>query len=294
MGRRDLWVYLLVALGGAWLVALPLWLAGGLGSGFPWLAGVMMFTPTLGVLAVRLLDRRVPAREWARATGLTFGPRKGRTVVLLLAAWLGPPLISAAAVALSAAVGVLAVDFDFSLMREGMGGAPPIGVGTIVLIQLVSMVLFAPLINSVPAFGEEWGWRGWLLPRLMEFGTWPALLLSGLIWGVWHAPLTLLGYNYPQLGPWAAVLFTGFCVIYGVLMGWLRLYSGSVWPAVLCHGSFNASAGLPMILGSAAEPPNVVIAGITGLVGWVLMAALALFVTRRWRLDRAPQPVTAA
>ncbi|MGW3470314.1 CPBP family glutamic-type intramembrane protease [Saccharopolyspora sp. NPDC000995] len=35
-----------------------------------------------------------------------------------------------------------------------------------------------------------WGWRGWLLPRLMEFGTWAALLHSGPIWGVWHAPLT--------------------------------------------------------------------------------------------------------
>ncbi|MEV0049188.1 CPBP family intramembrane glutamic endopeptidase [Saccharopolyspora shandongensis] len=294
MGRRDLWVFLLVALGGAWLVALPLWLAGGLVGGYMWVAGVMMFTPALGVLAVRLLDRRMPAREWARETGLTFGPRKGRTVVLLLAAWFGTPLVSAVAVALSAAVGVLAVDFDFSLMRETLGGAAPIGVGSVVLIQLVAMVLLAPLINSVLAFGEEWGWRGWLVPRLMEFGVWRALLLSGLIWGVWHAPLTLLGYNYPQLGPWSALLFTGFCVIYGVLMGWLRLYSGSVWPAVLCHGSFNASAGLPMILGSAAEPPNVVVAGITGLVGWVPMAALALFVTRRWPLDRAPQPVAAA
>jgi membrane protease YdiL (CAAX protease family) len=288
-------VYLLVALGGAWLAALPLWLAGGLGSGFLWVASIMMFTPALGVLAVRLLDHRAPAREWARATGLAFGPRKGRTFALLLVAWLGTPLLSAVAVALSAALGLLVVDFDFSLFRTGLAAQNiPTGVEASVLIQLAAMVLLAPLINSVLAFGEEWGWRGWLLPRLMEFGSWPALLLSGLIWGVWHAPLTLLGYNYPQLGPWAAVLFTGFCVIYGVLMGWLRLYSGSVWPAVLCHGALNASGGLPMLLGSAAEPPNLVVAGVTGLVGWVLMAVLGLLVMRRWPVARAPQPVATA
>jgi uncharacterized protein len=60
--------------------------------------------------------------------------------------------------------------------------------------QIAAALLVAPAINAIPAFGEEWGWRGWLLPRLIGLDTWPALLLSGLVWGIWHAPLTLLGY----------------------------------------------------------------------------------------------------
>ncbi|MDA3643443.1 CPBP family intramembrane metalloprotease [Saccharopolyspora indica] len=294
MNRRDLWVFLAVALGGAWLIAAPLWL--GLTSSIGLIASAMMLTPALGVLAVRLLDRRTPAREWARETGLTFGPRPKRTVVLLLAAWFGTVLFSAVAVAVSAALGLLVLDLEeFSLLAATMGelGAP-VGVGSVVAVQLVAMVLIAPLINSVLAFGEEWGWRGWLLPRLAERGAWPALLISGVIWGVWHAPLTLLGYNYANLGPWAALVFTGTCVLLGVLLGWLRLRSGSVWPAVLAHGAINASAGLPMLLGSAAAPPNLVVVGMTGAVGWVLMALLAAALLRRWPVADRSEPVAVA
>src|SRR5690606_38859285 len=89
------------------------------------------------------------------------------------------------------------------------------------------------------------------------------LLLSGVIWGLWHAPLTLLGYNYPGLGPWAALYFVGFCVLAGVVFGWLRLRCGRVWPAVVAHGALNATAAAVLVLGDVA-----------GLVGWALLAAV--------------------
>ncbi|GAA0534389.1 abortive infection protein [Saccharopolyspora subtropica] len=289
MGRRDIWLFLLVALGGAWLVALPAWVDGGnLGPHLAYVGPLMMLTPSLGVLAVRLVDHRVPARQWARDTGLTLGPRPRHTVVLVLLAWFGTVVFSVVVVALSSALGLLAVDLTgFSLLQQALTAqGVPLSAGTVVLVQLLAMVLLAPLINSVVAFGEEWGWRGWLLPRLTGAGTVRALLVSGLVWGVWHAPLTLLGYNYPQLGPLAAVVFAGFCTVYGVVMGWLRLRSGSVWPPVLAHGAFNASAGLPMLVGSAAEPPNLLVAGSTGLLGWVLFAVLGMVVLRRWPVVR--------
>src|SRR5690606_13998217 len=96
----------------------------------------------------------------------------------------------------------------------------------------------------------------------------------GVIWGLWHAPVTLLGYNYPELGAWAALMFVGFCVLFGAILGWLRLRSGSVWPAAIGHGALNGIAALPMMIGDAANPPNLVIGGITGLVGWALLAVV--------------------
>lgn len=161
---------------------------------------------------------------------------------------------------------------------------------TLAAVQLAAALLIAPLINSIAAFGEEWGWRGWLLPRLMPLGTSRALLVSGVIWGAWHAPLTLRGYNYPQLGAWAAPMFVVFCVAYGALLGWLRLRSGSIWPAVIGHGALNASGSIILLVGDAAHPPNLVVAGITGLVGSALLAvvAAALF---RFRPVRRPDPV---
>ncbi|MFJ2029208.1 lysostaphin resistance A-like protein [Streptosporangium sp. NPDC087985] len=302
MSRRptDLWLFLLAAFGLSWLATLPIWLTGApLDSPMITLLGiVMMFTPTLGVLAVRLYGRRrgepgTTWREWAGRTGLTLGGRRGRTFALIALAWFGVPLLVVAAIALSAALGLLALDLGgLSLFREGLAAAtggqgPAMDPKVLAIVLLAAAVLIAPLINSIAAFGEEWGWRGWLLPRLMPLGTWRALLVSGVIWGAWHAPLTLRGYNYPGLGAWAAPMFVIFCVVFGCLLGWLRLYSGSIWPAVVGHGALNASAGLILFVGDAAAPPDPAIAGITGLVGSVLLAVVAAVLFKLWPARQA-------
>lgn len=301
--RRDLPVFLIVAFGLCWLFALPVWVAAiPLDSTIAGVIGAaMMLTPTLGVVAVWLFGHRnVPFWQWAfRQTGIGLGASRKRTFALVAAAWLGVPLITVLAVAVSAALGLLSVDFGFSLFRQQLeqavpGQAPPVDPEMLVVTQLVVAVLVAPLINAIPALGEEWGWRGWLLPYLERFGTFRALLLSGVIWGIWHAPFTLRGYNYPELGAWAAPAFVGFCVIAGVLLGWTRLYSGSVWPAVFAHAAINAWAGIVLIIGDAEDPPNLFVAGITGLVGWVLLAVLAAIVLRLRPLPPAPRAAVPA
>ena len=78
-------------------------------------------------------------------------------------------------------------------------------------------VLLAPVLNIVTTTGEEWGWRGYLVPKLTEkLSVVPTLLISGIIWGLWHAPLTVMGHNY-GLGysgyPYTGILaMCAFCV----------------------------------------------------------------------------------
>ncbi|MEV4324010.1 CPBP family intramembrane glutamic endopeptidase [Microbispora rosea] len=286
--RRDLLIFLGVAFGLSWLIALPLWLGEGLGSP---LAGpiitVMSFTPALGVLAVQLTHRG-SAAGFREATGLTMGPNRKRTIGLIVAGWLGVPLIAVVATVVSAMLGLVSLDFGrLSLLRGAVESATPAGadVPDLTLVaasQVVGALTIAPLINSIVVLGEELGWRGWLLPRLAgSQGVLKALAVTGFVWGLWHAPLTLLGYNYPDIGPWAALAFTGFCVLFGMLVGWLRLSSGSLWPAILAHGSLNACAGLPLLLGDATEPPNMLVVGLPGFVGWAFLAVLAV-VVHRW------------
>lgn len=292
--KRPLLVFLVLAFGLSWAVILPLWFGGGLSSPLTQgLGALMMFTPTVGVLGVWALSR-TPFREWARQTGLTLGERKGRTGVLVLTAWLGVPLLTFLAMGLSAAVGLVSLDLGrLSLLRAGLqanGAETPADLGTVAVLQIVIAVAAGPVLNAIPALGEEWGWRGWLVPRLVATnGVFSGLLMSGAIWGLWHAPMTLLGYNYPRLGSWAALVFIGFCMVAGVLMGWLRLRTGSVWPAVVAHGSLNAIAGVALLLGDAAAPPNELLAGITGVVGWLLLALLGAALLRFYPV-RQPQP----
>ncbi|GAA0932347.1 CPBP family intramembrane glutamic endopeptidase [Nonomuraea longicatena] len=278
-------LFLAVAFGLSWLFVLPAWLTGGQGS--PWfLPGLtaMMFTPALGVLAVWARER-TPFRQWARDNGLTLGPRRARTLGVMAATWLAVPAIVGLALALSAALGLVALDLDgFSLFRQGLsakGVEAPAALGPLVVTQILVAVLLAPVLNVLPMLGEELGWRGWLQPRLVAArGVFPGLMLGGVIWGLWHAPATLLGYNYPAFGPWAAPYFVIACVALGVAIGWLRLRTGSVWPAVVAHGSFNATAGAVLLLGDVAAPPDTTVAGVTGPVGWALLAGLAFALFR--------------
>ena len=98
----------------------------------------------------------------------------------------------------------------------------------------------APLINTLLALGEELGWRGSLLPELLPLGQRRAILLSGVIWGFWHAPVILQGHNYPSQPVLGVFLMVVFAVLVGAFFGWLYLRTRSPWAPALAHGSLNA------------------------------------------------------
>lgn len=64
---------------------------------------------------------------------------------------------------------------------------------------------------------------------------------SGVVWGAVARPVILLGYNYGRTDVLGLAAMVVFCVLVGIVIGWTRLRSASVWPAVLAHGSINAA-----------------------------------------------------
>jgi uncharacterized protein len=165
------------------------------------------------------------------------------------------------------------------------------------LIQVVVLIGFlvtilSALVATPVTFGEEWGWRGYLLPGLLPLGQWPALLLSGAIWGLWHAPLVLLGFNYPLHPVPGVFLMIVLGVILGTILGWLRLASGSVVPAVLGHAAIDASAGAIFIFGRAGTTYDAAQVGITGWTGWILPLLFIAFLVLTGRLPvHDPNPL---
>jgi uncharacterized protein len=149
------------------------------------------------------------------------------------------------------------------------------------LIQFVLLVLWF-------ALGEEIGMRGYLQPRLMSLGWMRALLLVGLVWGTWHMPIY---YFVAKLFPVGNVLlflplFYGTIVAASSLFGYLRIYTGSIWPASIAHSVHNAAWGVLGALTLTSSPVlvNLYLVGDYGiliLVGVVIGAIWVGYYLRR-------------
>ena len=109
------------------------------------------------------------------------------------------------------------------------------------LLAVATATIVGGVVGMITAAGEEFGWRGYLLPRLVQAGIrWP-LTVSGIIWGLWHVPAILTGQYGAGTRPLlAAALFLVFAVGMSVFWGTLRLRTGSVWSAVIGHAAWNA------------------------------------------------------
>lgn len=96
------------------------------------------------------------------------------------------------------------------------------------------------------ALGEEIGWRGFLVPRLSKLMEFPRVaFLSGLIWSVWHYPVVIFGGYNQRTSMWFALpCFTTMIIAMSMLLAWLRLKSGSVWPCMVFHASQNLFPGM--------------------------------------------------
>lgn len=136
------------------------------------------------------------------------------------------------------------------------------------------------------AAGEELGWRGYLAPRLLDARVPGALVLSGLIWSMWHWPLALrLSNPFSAHRLLSILLFTVVVILVGIGMARLRLESGSMWPPIVLHGIWNE--GLTVF--SIATPHEGLLLGESGLL--VVIASLLLLtplLRGRWSAKRAP------
>lgn len=150
-----------------------------------------------------------------------------------------------------------------------------------VLLQLISGIIAGFTINALFAFGEEYGWRNYLVDALGDLCFWKKALFIGLVWGIWHAPLILLGHNYPQHPVAGVGMMCIFCILLGAIELYFVLKTGSVFPAAIIHGTFNAIAGLVLYFVMGGNDLTV---GLTGIAGFISMALVlaAIFIYDRF------------
>lgn len=252
-------------------------------------AAIGMFGPALSATLTRLIRREGFADAGLRLVGK--GHKGGGW--MYLAAYLVPPLLIAASIGFVLLTRYQHWDLSHNMQAiaaqiQRRVGTLPRGMSAnqLAQISLISQTAeaftFGIVINMIFTFGEEFGWRGYLLPRLAPLGGLPAALIVGLIWGFWHAPVIVLdGFNYPG-HPWLGVLMMMFfCMLMSIIFAWLRFRSGSVWPSALGHAALNAQAGFGALALSAGDS---LLRAPIGLLGLVPMLIFAIFLIATGRL----------
>ncbi|MCB0166798.1 MAG: CPBP family intramembrane metalloprotease, partial [Anaerolineae bacterium] len=257
---------------------------------------VVMWSPALA----HILTRIITHEGWQIKQ---LQPRFKRTWPYWLTAWFLPGILTLGGLALFLLIFPGYFDSSLSTLRTLIETSAPdmdLSGNTLWLIiaaQTVQAMVMAPLVNSFATFGEEFGWRAYLQPKLMPLGGRRAMLLLGVIWGVWHWPIILMGHNYgldypgaPVLGPLAMVWFT---IVFGIFLGWLTIKSGNVWPAVIGHAAINGIAGLGGLF--VHGEPNPLLGplptGIIGGVGFTLVALLIFFSPGGLSKPQPPQKI---
>ncbi|MCC6146686.1 MAG: CPBP family intramembrane metalloprotease [Anaerolineaceae bacterium] len=287
--NHHIWIFILLAYVIAWLTALIITLTGGIANSQIIVSGlrlnlatvliatVYMSAPALANILTRIITREGWDNTWLR-------PHFRSGWRYWLATWLLVPLfIWGGAIAYYC---LFPAQFDPSLAR--IRQILPTGVATlnpwkIVVLQALQGMFLGVLINTPFTFGEEFGWRAYLLQKLLPIGTRRAILISGTVVGIWHWPVILMGHNYglnyagfPVLGMLAMVWF---CIGLSCFLSWVVLRSRSIWPAVIGHAVLNGLGGIGILF--AVEETKPLLgpspAGIIGSLAFTIFAVWVLF-----------------
>lgn len=193
---------------------------------------LLMWIPGLVAFALR-----AALRLGVRDVSFQLGGR--RAVPAYLVAWLSPVLVGGLAYSLAWATGLAEFDSERLLAHKmAIAGHPVL---TLMKGIFVCVTMYLPIAASFAA-GEELGWRGFMLTRLRDARVPRPVFVSGILWGIWHMPLILSGQYV--VGPSVAWSCLGFALTVlggAAIVAWCRLVSGSIWPAIIFHASWNAA-----------------------------------------------------
>jgi uncharacterized protein len=235
-----------------------------------------MFIPALGAVLTQVLIVRKPLKE----LGFQLGPVSmyGKTYLVILGIFILNYGITWAFIERP----------DPSLQSfidmAGIPGPLPVPAWAMIAIFIFVTLFVTPFFNLLPSLGEEIGWRGFLLPALEPLGKIPAVLLSAMIWALWHTPLILiLGFGYGDQA-WPGVLLHFVMVTsLGIWFGYIWFKTRSTILAGFMHATFNANAYGIWALLFVSE--NRLAVGPGSVTGAALCALLAVFVILRMRRE---------
>ncbi|MBV9616254.1 MAG: CPBP family intramembrane metalloprotease [Ktedonobacteraceae bacterium] len=229
---------------------------------------LLMFTPAISSILARLI-----LREGVKDVSFQLGGRRGLAAIAFVVLF---PILLALFTYIPFWLFGWAQLYPKGLIFSSLSAQPALDVTlNVLLLTVIGTAGVLPF-----AMGEELGWRGFMLTRMISAKIpWP-IFVSGLIWGLWHFPLILGGLYDVTPNLLLGTLIALLSVLgYVYIISWVRLYSGSVWPAALAHAAFNIVYNDTF---GAATKGGTYLLGETGLVSGIVIIVIAVLLYRFW------------
>lgn len=238
---KKFWIFLAICFGISYGSAALFKLLGGqlVGPGGFIFASCYMVVPLISVVLTQLIT----GEKVLSGCGVSFRINRWWLVGLVSMPVFALLTIPVSALFPGVSIGVSGPEIGQAVSQMQASGLP-VGPWGLLLITLLSGLIAACTINALFAFGEEVAWRGFLSRCLDGLTFWKKSLLVGAVWGIWHAPLILMGHNYPAHPVAGVFMMVAFCMLFAPMIQFIRDRSGSVIAAAVMHGSLNAVAGI--------------------------------------------------
>jgi len=282
-----------IAFGFACLLGLGLWLAGAnliSGAAAPvfqlTLAFFYMPLPFVAALIVEKragrgyllgVEKRTILRNIGRVALISFTVSiavylANLGVTLLLGNILGIKGVGELVATQAGVIRAITESMPAAATQANLANTPPVAL-LYVLGPLVGIVA-GFTINGLFAFSEEYGWRGVLMDELKPLGSVRANLLTGVMWGLWHAPVIVLGFNYGAERGWGILMMCVTMTPLSFILWRAREHSRSVVAPAIIHGAFNGFAGFFLFFTIGRAPLMAVPAGIAGALALTVIAVV--------------------
>jgi membrane protease YdiL (CAAX protease family) len=238
---------------------------------------VILVFPLMWSPAVASVIARLVLREGFSDVSFRFGGR--RTLAWIALGLILPTVVGTLAYGIALLTGLVGFDPqpDKFVARFVGDSASPV---TVFVVWLALATTIGTVFGCLQTAGEEIGWRGYMLTRLIDAGVPRPVLASGLIWGLWHCPLILAGiYAAGPTPALSVVLFMGSITSFGYVVARMRLETGSIWPPIVAHSAWNAIIQGPFD-GAATGPNAALWTGESGIITVMVAVVVAVLVSR--------------
>jgi membrane protease YdiL (CAAX protease family) len=146
------------------------------------------------------------------------------------------------------------------------------------LTMAFSTMITGPFLGLIIAFGEEYGWRGYLQTELTRLGRIRGVFLLGVIWGIWHWPVIWMGYNYPDQPILGSIAMVAMCIILAYFLAYAVFKSNGIWTAAYLHALSNQA--MSFFVMTMVMPTSMIFSFGIGIPSLVLGAVVVLLILR--------------